>query len=513
MVPNLSVKEKIKSLLKPGETLSQRVVRGGLWVFGIRAVRESLRLLRTLFLARLLAPNDFGTLGIATLTLSALGHFTETGFNTALIQKKGDTKAFLNTAWTVNGLRGTIISLLLFTAAPYVASFFNEPAAVHVVQVVALSVLIGSWSNIGSMYFIKDLEFNKQFAYEIGGSVADLTVAISMALILKNVWALVLGLLAGAIAQFALSYILHPYRPRPQLDLAKIRELFGFGKWILASSILLFLINEGDDLFLGKVLGVTALGFYQMAYSISNLPATQITQVISQVTFPAYSKLQDNLPKLREAYLKVIKLTAFMSFPLAAGIAVLAPEFTRLFLTEKWMPMVPAMQLLAVLGLSRSVSATTGPLFQGVGRPDIASKLQLVRLVVMASLIYPFTHLWDMAGTSLAVVVGALSVDPVAIYLAARVTQSKMRDVAAILGLPLLNAAIVFAVTYVLKSYAFSSVGVPTFLFLAGFGAFIYFALAYIFDRWMGYNMVSLIKEQLRILKGTSQLEKTEKIG
>ena len=509
----MNAKEKFKNLLNPGSTLNQRVTRGGVWVFGIRIVRECLRLVRVIFLARLLAPDDFGTLGIALLTISALEHFSQTGFNAALIQKEGDAKAHLNAAWTINGLRGTILCLLLVAAAPYVASFFNEPAAENIVRVVAFTVFIQGWANIGRVYFDKELEFNKKFAYEVGGAVTDLTVAIFMALILRNVWALVFGLLAGEIVRFILSCLLHPYRPRLSRDLTKARELFSFGKWILASSLLLFFINEGDDFFLGKVLGVTALGFYQMAYKISNLPATQITQVISQVTFPAYSKLQGNLPKLREAYLKVLKLTAFMSFPLAAGIAVLAPEFTRLFLTEKWMPMVPAIQLLAILGLSRSVSATTGPLFQGMGRPDIASKLQLVRLIVMASLIYPFTTLWDIEGTALAVVVGALAVDPVAIYLAARVTQSKIKAITPILGLPLLNAAIVFSATYVVKTYVFDSVGVPAFLFLAVFGASIYFAVVYILARWMRYDIVSLIKEQLRVLKGTPSLEKIEKTG
>ncbi|GAI54637.1 unnamed protein product, partial [marine sediment metagenome] len=197
----------------------------------------------------------------------------------------------------------------------------------------------GGFVNIGVLYFQKELEFNKQFIYRASGTLADFVVAVAAVLILKSVWALVFGLLAGNFVRLIVSYLVHPYRPHFKLDLAKTKELFGFGKWILGSSILVFLITQGDDIFVGKLLGITFLGFYQMAYRISNAPATEITHVISQVTFPAYSKLQDNLPGLREGYLKTLQLTAFISIPLAGGIFILAPEFTTIFLGDKWMPM------------------------------------------------------------------------------------------------------------------------------------------------------------------------------
>src|SRR4030042_3231124 len=122
-------------------------------------------------------------------------------------------------------------------------------------------------------------------------------------------------------------YVISSYRPRLQLNRTQARELFRFGKWIAGTSILIFLIINGDDIFVGKLLGVVMLGFYQMAYKISNTPTTEITLVISQISFPAYSKLQDNLPKLKDAFLMILKLTAFISFPLAAFIFIIAPEF------------------------------------------------------------------------------------------------------------------------------------------------------------------------------------------
>jgi O-antigen/teichoic acid export membrane protein len=339
------IEKIVNNLIKPRENLSQRTVRGGFWVFSLRIVQQLLGLVRLIILARILAPHDFGLMGIALLTMATLNTFSQTGFQQALIQKKEDIKSYLDAAWTVIIIRGIILFFILYFIAPYAAIFFKSPNALPIIRVIGFSVLFQAFTNIGVIYFQKELEFNKQFIYQLSGTLTDFIVAILAVLILRNVWALVFGLLAGNAARCFVSYLIHPYRPHLSSNLGKAKELFGFGKWILSSSILIFLITQGDDIFVGKLLGVAALGFYQMAYKISNMPATEITHVISQVTFPAYSKLQGDIPKLREAYLKVLQITAFLSFPIAGLIFILAPDFTRLFLGEKWMPMVPAMQI------------------------------------------------------------------------------------------------------------------------------------------------------------------------
>jgi len=286
-------------------------------------------------------------------------------------------------------LRGFILFIILYFIAPYAAIFFNSPEAKTIIQVIGFAILLRAFTNIGVIYFQKELEFSKQFIYQFSGTLADFIVAIFAVLILRNVWALVFGLLAGNIVRCVMSYFIHPYRPHLSKDLGRAKELIGFGKWIMGSSILVFLITQGDDIFVGKILGTTALGFYQLAYRISNMPAIEITHVISQVTFPAYSKLQDNIPKLREAYLKVLQITAFLSFPIAGLIFVLAPDFTKIFLGEEWMLIVPAMQVLVFAGLVRSIAATTDSIFHAVGKPKIETRWQMIRLLAIATLIYP----------------------------------------------------------------------------------------------------------------------------
>jgi len=479
--------EQIKPIkpMKP-ESLSKKVVRGGIWVFALRIINRSLGFIRTIILARLLAPSDFGLLGIAMLAIATLETFSQTGFQAALIQKKGNIESYVDTAWTVSAVRGIMLFFILFFCAPIVAQFFKSPQATLVIKVIAVSTLLSGFRNIGILFFQKELEFNKQFVYEFSATIVDLTVAVTLAFILRNVWALVWGGLSANFVRLFMSYILHPHRPRIKFDKEKFYDLFGFGKWVLGSSILIFLIMQGDDIFVGKLLGVTALGFYQLAYMISNLPATEITHVISQVTFPAYSKLQDDLPKLREAYLKVLQLTAFIAIPLAGGIFVLAPEFTQIFLGEKWMPMVPAMQVLVIFGLIRALAATTGAFFQGSGNPHILTKLAVLQLGILAGIIYPLTAKWGILGTSIAVVISNFITQGVTAFQVVKLTEAKTLDVLKLVAVPTVTTTVMVLCLWFIQILFSSSIIV--FLGLIVSGMLGYLVIMYIIDRKFGLN-------------------------
>jgi len=489
-----------KNDLHQPESLSKRVVRGGIWVFALRIANRSLGFIRTIILARLLAPHDFGLFGIAMLAIATLETFSQTGFQAALVQKKKNVEPYLDTAWTISAIRGIILFLILFSSAPLIANFFDSAQAALVIRVIAVSTLLSGFRNIGILFFKKELQFNKQFIYEFSGTLVDITVAISLAFILRNVWALVWGGLAANFVRVFMSYIIHPYRPRIKFEKEKFQELFAFGKWVLGSSILVFLITQGDDIFVGKMLGVTALGFYQMAYLISNLPATEITHVISQVTFPAYSKLQDDLPKLKDAFLKVLQLTAFISVPLTAGIFILAPEFTKIFLGDKWMPMVPAIQILVLAGLVRSIAATSGYVFYAVGRTKIDTILQIIRLIVLAALIYPLAIKWEISGISIAVFLSIFISNIGFNFMAIKITKCSVAHFIKMMIIPLINGTIAGLLILGLKTTM--GTGILEFIILACLGALIYLILVYLSDRLFNYEIQTLIKESIKSFRG-----------
>lgn len=445
-IKDLVVDKKFPGKPQEGKSLGHRAVKGGMWILALRVVNRGLGFLRTVVLARLLSPGDFGIFGIALLAISFLENFSTTGINMALVQKKESIREYLDSAWTINIARAFVLFLILFFGAPAIAYFFESPAAEGVIRALAFIQLFYGAENIGTVYFQKDIRFEKVFLLKFGGMVANVVVSIILAFVLKTVWALVYGALCGAFIKTILSFVLHAYRPKLKIRAGKIIELLHFGKWVFGSSILVFLITQGDDIFVGKVLGTATLGLYQMAYLLSNLPATEISNFVAQITFPVYAKMQNNISMLRNAYFRVLQLVAFIVFPISGLILVLAGDFTYLFLGEKWLPMVPAMQILTIWGLVRAIGTTTTQVFNAVGQPDLSTKIKFSQLLLMAVLIYPLTSAWGLVGTALAVVWATLIPNMIACCKTVKLVKGSISDFSKILLLPLLNTLIMLAV-------------------------------------------------------------------
>jgi len=496
---NLGIRKRVTNLLKPGEGLAQRAARSGVWVYATNIAEQVFSFSRVIILARLLSPYDFGLVGIALLAVAVLDVLTVTGFEQGLIQKKGDIKSYLDTAWSVAVVRGVILALVLFGVAPLVSTFFESPAVLPILRVTAIYCLLHGLTNIGIVYFRKELDFGKQFIYRLSGTVADLAVAVTAALILRSAWALVFGLLAASAVRCVVSYIIHPYRPRFNFQLGQAKELFKFGKWLLASSIVVFLATQGDDAFVSKVLGITMLGFYQMAFRLGNLAASEIG-VISRVAFPIYSKLQDNIPVLRDTYLKIIRLVNFTAIPFAIGMFILAPQFTQLFLGDKWMPIVLALRIFAVSVIIRVIDGTGGALFYAVGRPDMAFKQDLARVITLAIAIYPLTMLWGMPGTALAVLLAVCASFPIWIFGSIKLGRIKIVDFLRTLLPPLISAAIMCAAIFGF-GMAVDQFQWPWFLTSVAIGIGTYFGSIVFIEKISDYKVFNDMKFVLNALK------------
>lgn len=424
----LSSFRRLLTRLTPGGDLTEQTVKSGIWATITNVLDRALQLLMVVILARILTPDDFGLLGIALLTLTAFKRFSNIGFDQALIQKaSGNVDSYLNTYWSIEIVRGALLAGILLLIAPLVAAFFSEPRATSILRVIALTPLLLGLRNPGTVYFRKNLEFHKQFVYTMSGSVTNFVVALALALTIGSVWALVFGYVASDAVRLLASYVIHGYRPWPELDLDVVRDLFGFGKWITGSDIVYFVINQGDDAVIGWMLSAASLGLYQVAYQFAKAPATEISQIISGVAFPAYSKLQDDVPALRSAFYRTLQVTMVISFPASVGIATVAPTFVEAVLGTEWMPMVPVMQLVAVYGLLIALGSAYSPVWKALGRPDYMVKLGALRLVLTAIIIIPVTREFGIAGTAAAVlVVYVFPVMPIDVYLVLKSVETSL---------------------------------------------------------------------------------------
>lgn len=473
--------------------LSKKVIQGGMWMSSLQIASRCLSLATTVILARLLVPGDFGLMGIALLAMGTIETFSQLGLEGALVQKKGEIKEYLDTAWIALIIRGIMISAILYFFASLWGRFFNAPELTNIIKIIAFVPLINGVTNIGVVYFQKDLEFKKKFLFRIGGSLIGTFVTLYLAFLLQNVWALVYGALAGSLGQSILSYLLHPYRPKFRFDWEKAQALFDFGKWLFILSIIVFLVTSIDNGVVGKVLGITMLGFYAMAYKFSNFPCTEIAHVVSQVSFPAYSKLQDNLHKLREAYLRVLQIVTFISIPLSGGIFIFAGELTKFFLGEKWMPMVSAMKVLCIFGAVRSIQNTFGALFNGIGKPEMGVEIGTMQLILLTTLIFPFTTKWGIVGTAWAVSSSVVFSCIFGMRKIHRLLKFGYITFLKIVSFPIISVLILYLIIWVVRQQPFYESSLNWFFILLAISVSIYSLAVYFLNKIMKTELGDLI--------------------
>ena len=491
---------------KEHANLYTKVVQGGLWTVAMRVFVQGMSLVRYIVLARMLGKEDFGLLGISLLMMQTLGTFTNTGFSAALVQKKNDIRDYLDTAWTVEIIKALILCSVMFFAAPLMAMIKVPPEkvnlAVWVIRVMGLTLVIGALGNAGMVYLKRELDFGKFFLIDVCGTLLNVLVVIVIAVKYKTVWALVAGKLVGVTFRVVLSYMVHPYRPKLSLEWDKARELWSFGRWIFGSALLGFLISDGDDYFVWGYLGIASLGVYQLSYRLSLMPATEITNVISRITFPAYSKVQDDIVRLKDAYLKVLELSAFLSVPAAGIIFVMAPDFVQLFLKDKWLPAIPVIQVLSVRGLICSIGATRGPLFMAVGKPRLGVRIKTIKLIMLVTLIYPLTRMWGVVGTAGSIVLVDILIQPFSFFLTMRVLNCPLMRMLKPIVFPLCSMLVMVAVVLGFKRWVFVDTTYVSFVMLALICVCSFLGASYLLERLFGYRIRHIIMEQISVMKG-----------
>ncbi|MBN1875659.1 MAG: oligosaccharide flippase family protein, partial [Anaerolineae bacterium] len=321
----------------------------------------------------------------------------------------------------------------------------------------------------------RELLIKRITLYNIITDVLYTIVTIGCAYWLHNVWALVWGYLASSIFKLIGSFIIAPYKPRFDFDWIKMKGLWSFGKWILISGVFLTLFRHGDDLFVGKLLGVTALGYYAMAYKLGNLITTELVDAVRKVLFPAFAALQNDLLRLRKSFLISYQMTVAVGFLFSLGLALLSPEFILFALGEKWTPIIPTLRVLAIWGGFQMLSTTMVPLFRAVGKPDWWAKVQIFKVIILAILIYPFSIYWNIMGTSIAVLIAAILEVPIGLNFAQRVLHCAWRDILMPLWMPGISSIIV-GVLYLL-TYPVLSLSPLAHLLVFGSGIVIFYGL------------------------------------
>jgi O-antigen/teichoic acid export membrane protein len=404
--------KRLRSVTGSGGSLGQQMARGTFWMGLGQAIIQLSGLLRTAVLARFLSPAQFGIMGIVLVVIKALESFTNTGFSQALIQRPGEIERFLPSVFIWNLGRGMLLSAALILGGPYIAEFFREPDATLVIQAAAAITMLRAAQNPKIAAVHRDLRYQQHFYWDAAITFSGLLSAGVILLLREDVWVLMLSMIVEEAARTIGSYLLEPWRPSLRFNRDDIRELRTFGRWVGASSIVIFLALQLDAIVVGRFLGPTALGLYNLAMRTSQLPATQISSVVSTVSLSSLSKAHQDPARFRDLYLKIATTLWGITIVVGSLMVIFAEQIVRVFLGTQWMDAVPALRILAVAGLIRSIVAIGGRVFQAAGHPRYDFWMNLVRLVILAAAIYPFVTRWGIEGAAYAVLLSIAGVLP-----------------------------------------------------------------------------------------------------
>lgn len=387
-------------------SLTSKVLKGGGWMVASRILTKAVGIVATIILARILTPEAFGLVAVGLISVNILKVFTEVGIKQALIKETSEnTETFLNTAWTVELIRGLLIFILVFFAAPFIASFFNQPEAIDIIRVLALVPLLNGITNIKIIYLQKELEFNKQFIYELSPIFGSLFISIPLAFILENVWAIVFGTIASEVLRVGLSYYLIWFLPKFELNLEYFKQMFGFGKWIFVSTIVSYFAMELDTYFAAKFFDARLLGIYTLAFTISTKPIIEVGKALTKVLFPAFAKMNNNLERIRAAYLKSSTILYLILVPLSVGLFLVAESFVHIFLGEKWLEMILPLKILSLATVFRGFALMASGIYNGIGRPELIFKMTFVRVITLLITLLIFMNNISLITISIAVLI------------------------------------------------------------------------------------------------------------
>ena len=379
----------------------------------IQVFGKVLGLTRSVILARLLAPDDFGLFGITAAVLSMITRFSNAGLHKALVQKHEDVRGYLDTVWTFNLLRVTVLAAGLAVAAPWIAGFFEEPGAEPLIRVLGLALLVQGLTSPALVTLPRELEYRRRFIFVLSGVLADLAISIAFALTLGSAWALMLGFLGSLVVQLVVSYVVAPYRPSLRLNVSKLMELSRYGRWVFVNQVLFFLEYRADNFLVGKVFGASGLGIYIMAYAMSEAAVTQIGTIITNVAFPTFARAQKDLERIRRAFLTAVDWVFDLALPSAIGTILCAQPLANIVLGDRWDAVATVLPFLAIASLARVMTMLGNALVSGLGRPDVPLRMALVSIAVTYGLYYPLINAMGLRGVAVAVMAGQVVAIPI----------------------------------------------------------------------------------------------------
>jgi len=368
-------------------SLKKKTISGLFWSFIDNTALIGISFIVGIILARLLSPKEYGLLGMLAIFISISQSFIDSGFSQALLRKQNCTPADYSTVFYFNIIVSISFYLILFTCAKPIGNFFHEPILKNLIRVLGLGLIINSFTLIQSTQLTKRIDFKLQAKISFISSISSGIISIYMAYTGWGVWSLVVSALVRySISSFSL-WFWSNWKPIWHFSINSLKELFSFGSKLLVSGLIDIIFRNAFTMVIGIYYTAVELGYYTRADQFQSLPSSNLQTIIGRVSLPVLLTIQDDIPRLKQAYQKIIRSTMFISFILMLGMAAIARPLVLTLIGEKWEPCIIYLQMLCFIGMLYPLQAINLDMLQIQGRSDLFLRLEIIKKALAVPII------------------------------------------------------------------------------------------------------------------------------
>lgn len=341
-----------------------------------------LSFISNLVLARYLTPEDFGAIGMLTIFISLSETFIDSGLGSALIQKKDTTEIDYSTVFWTNLIISIFLYVVLFLFAPLIARFYNMELLTSLLRVKAIVLIIQGFRLIQTTRLQKSLNFKKISLVYLSASLISTIAAIIASILGLGVWALVIKTLLDTSIRTIVFWIIGKWKPLFKFSFKSFKELFSYGGVMLCTSLVISIYSNVQTLIIGKAFSATDLGYYTQAKKLETIPTNAVEQIVNQVTFPVFSRIKDDVEKLKNSLKKIVICISYITFPMMIFFIVAATPIFEFLFTSKWNQSIPYFRYLCLVGMMVSVNTMNTNIIKASGRKKMYFNLQVIKRLI-----------------------------------------------------------------------------------------------------------------------------------
>jgi O-antigen/teichoic acid export membrane protein len=447
-----------ESVTGPGKRYGKLAKRGVAWAFLRSGITEAITTPTSMILARLLTPFDFGVGAAAGFFLAMAARLTNVGFNQALVRLRHLRDDHCSSVFVVSLALGMLMFLSLALSAELLAHFLKTPQLTKVMPIAALSFVIRAFGTVPSALLVRNMEYRRNAVPDWLSSAGEAIAAITCAWLGYGYWSIIYGSLVGDVLNSGLKLALGGWIPSFRFSWPAMSELFSFGTGVFVKRLLDYGANNLDNLVVGRSLGMTALGFYDKAFSTMNKALVRVNTGGPVVSFRIFSIISDEPERFRKAYRKVALASAVLTYPVFAGIAMAAPDLVVVLYGERWTPAVLPFQILCIAAGFRvpneyagSAAQALGGIWSQVWRQAVSVALLVVFVVVLSS--------WGIGGAALGVLLSTVAMAVLMHALLIRMTGLHVSDIVQPL-VPAIALSFIIAIAVLAARHGMLALGV-----------------------------------------------------